>query len=337
MTRRSIAIILLILALCLLIAAPVFAFTPLGTRLFGGSGSAGQPDALPSPTFLPFTPTPTPKPTPVLTPKGQPGALTANEAMLVDSDTGNILYDLNGERPQPMASTTKIMTALIAIQTADLNTVVRIQQDAFNEVANNNGSTAGLVVGDELTLRDLLYGMMLPSGDDAAIAIADAISGTSQNFVKLMNLYAYRLQLYQTHYYNPDGLTYYDASGNPIAGHYTTAYDLVRLARDAMSIPLFAQLVATKTFNVPATATNHPYHWTNINMLLSGYPGATGIKTGFTVEAGACLVFSATRNGHHLLGVVLHSTDEAHRFIDAKTLLNWGFSLPVQVPVPGGG
>ena len=177
MTRRSTAVILLVIAVCLLIAAPVFAFTPLGTQLFGGSNNAGL-NALPSPTFLPFTPTPPPKPTPVLTPKGQPGPISANEAILVDNDTGNILYDLNGEHPQPMASTTKIMTALIAIQTTDLNTVVRIQQDAFNEVHNNNGSTAGLVVGDELTLRDLLYGLMLPSGDDAAIAIADAIGGT---------------------------------------------------------------------------------------------------------------------------------------------------------------
>ena len=335
MTRRSTAIILLILAICLLIAAPVMAFTPLGARIFGGSGNTSPLDALPSPTFLPFTPIPPPKPTPVLTPKGQPGALTANEAILIDNDTGNILYDLNGEHPQPMASTTKIMTALIAIQTTDLNTLVRIQQDAFNEVHNNNGSTAGLVVGDELTLRDLLYGLMLPSGDDAAIAIADAIGGTSQNFVRLMNLFALRLHLYSTHYYNPDGLTYYDANGNPLPGHYTTAYDLMRLARYAMSIPFFAQLVATKTHNVPATGTNHTYHWTNINVLLTDYPGATGIKTGFTAEAGACLVFSATRNGHHLLGVVLHSADEAHRFLDARTLLNWGFSLPVEVPVGG--
>src|SRR5438270_374325 len=150
MARRISAIVLLFLAISLLIAAPVLAFTPLGSRLLGGDAQQGAPaDFIPSPTFLPFTPTPTPKATPVLTVQGRPGPITANEAILVDNDTGHILYDLNGEHPQPMASTTKITTALLAIQTTDLNTVVRIQQDALNEVIDNNGSTAGLRVGDE--------------------------------------------------------------------------------------------------------------------------------------------------------------------------------------------
>ena len=332
MPRRISAIILLFLAIILLITAPVLAFTPLGSQLFGGTQQGTPIDFIPSPTFLPFTPTPPPKPAPVLTAQGQPGPITANEAMLVDNDTGHILYDLNGEHPQPMASTTKITTALLAIQTMDLNTLVRIQQDALNEVVDNNGSTAGLRVGDELTLRDLLYALMLPSGDDAAVAIADAVGGTSQNFVRMMNLFAYHLHLFQTHYYNPDGLTYYDAAGNPIPGHYTTAYDLVRLAQYAMTIPLFAQIVSTKQYKVPASATHHAYTWTNINQLLITYPGATGIKTGYTLEAGGCLVFSATRNVHHLIGVVMHSSDEPHRFSDAKVLLNWGFALPVRVP-----
>lgn len=330
MARRISAIVLVFLAISLLIAAPVLAFTPVGARLLDGAQQGTPADFIPSPTFLPFTPTPTPKPAPVLTAQGRPGQITANEAILVDNDTGHILYDLNGEHPEPMASTTKITTALLAIQTTDLNTVVRIQQDALNEVIDNNGSTAGLRVGDELTLRDLLYALMLPSGDDAAIAIANAVGGTSQNFVRMMNLFAYRLRLFQTHYYNPDGLTYYGAGGNPLPGHYTTAYDLARLAQYAMSIPLFSQIVSTKQYKVPASATNHAYTWTNINELLTGYTGATGIKTGYTLEAGGCLVFSATRNGHHLIGVVMHSIDEPHRFSDAKVLLNWGFALPVK-------
>ncbi|HEV2583876.1 MAG TPA: D-alanyl-D-alanine carboxypeptidase family protein [Ktedonobacteraceae bacterium] len=333
MPRRITAIILMVTAIALVVAAILLAFTQVGTRFFGGPARATPVGIIPSPTFLPFTPTPSPSPTPVLTARGQPGpgAITANEAILVDEDSGNILYDLNGERPQPMASTTKIMTALLAMQAMDLTTLVRIQQDALNEVVNNNGSTAGLRVGDELTLRDLLYGLMLPSGDDAAIAIADAVGGAVPNFVRMMNLYAARLGLFQTHYYNPDGLTYYDANGNAISGHYTTAYDLARLARYAMSIPLFAQLVSTKHYVVPPTSLHHAYNWTSINQLLTSYPGATGIKTGYTLEAGGCLVFSATRSGHHLLGVVLHSIDEPHRFSDATTLLNWGFGLPVRV------
>jgi D-alanyl-D-alanine carboxypeptidase (penicillin-binding protein 5/6) len=332
MPRRVIAIILLVIALALIIATPVLAFTPVGSRLFGPALPATPIGIIPSPTFLPFTPTPSPSPTPVLTAQGQagPGRITADEAILVDNDTGHILYELNAERPQPMASTTKIMTALLAIQTMDLNTLVRIQQDALNEVINNNGSTAGLVVGDELTLHDLLYALMLPSGDDAAIAIADAVGGTVQNFVRMMNLYAVRLGLFQTHYYNPDGLTYYDAGGNPLPGLYTTAYDLVRLARYALTIPFFAQLVSTKHYVVPPTNFHHAYTWTSINQLLTTYPGATGVKTGYTLEAGGCLVFSATRSGHHLIGVVMHSIDEPHRFSDATVLLNWGFALPVK-------
>jgi D-alanyl-D-alanine carboxypeptidase (penicillin-binding protein 5/6) len=173
---------------------------------------------------------------------------------------------------------------------------------------------------------------MLPSGDDASIAIAGAVGGSTANFVNLMNLLAYRLHLFQTHYINPDGLTYYDANGQLIPGHYTTAYDLVRLANYAMTIPLFAQIVQTRHYSLPTTASHHSYSWDNTNQLLATYAGATGIKTGFTVEAGECLVFSATHSGHHLIGVVLHSIDAAHRFSDAKTLLNWGFALPLLQP-----
>jgi D-alanyl-D-alanine carboxypeptidase (penicillin-binding protein 5/6) len=233
-----------------------------------------------------------------------------------------------------MASTTKIMTALIAIQAGDLNALVSIHQDAVNEVILNNGSSAKLHIGDQLTLRDLLYGLMLPSGDDAAIAIADSVGGSTSNFVNIMNNFAYRLHLFQTHYINPDGLTYYDANRQPIPGHYTTPYDLVRLASYAMTIPLFAQIVRTQHYTLPVTATHHSYTWDNTDLLLAIYSGATGIKTGFTLEAGECLVFSATRSGHHLIGVVLHSLDAAHRFSDAKTLLDWGFGLPLLPPVP---
>lgn len=329
MQRRTIAIILLSLAICLLISVPVLAFTPLGANLLGGGQPAPQPTI--APTFLKYTPIPTPKATPVLTPNGKPPALSANEAILVDEDSGHILFDLNGEHAQPMASTTKIMTAVIAIQTANLDTLVTVHQDAVNEVNNNGGSSANLRAGEQLTLRDLLYGLLLPSGDDAAIAIADALGGTTQNFVHVMNLYAYRLRLFSTHFINPDGLTYYDASNQPIPGHYTTAYDLARLAQYAMSLPLFAQIVRTRHYSLPATATHGAHAWDNTNTLLTTYSGTTGIKTGFTLEAGSCLVFSATRSGHHLLGVVLHSTSENNRFRDAETLLNWGFALPLKI------
>ncbi|HLJ34506.1 MAG TPA: serine hydrolase, partial [Ktedonobacteraceae bacterium] len=267
-------------------------------------------------------------------------------AYLLDADTGNTLADINGETPLPMASTTKIMTAYIAIQTGDLNAPITIGQDAINEWINNDGSNAQLHVGDQISLKDLLYALLLPSGDDAAIAIADGIAGSPANFVRIMNAVAYRLHLYQTHYVNPDGLTYYSDHAHtiPLPENQTSAYDLVRLAHDAMQLPLFAQIVETVKYTLPATSTHRAYNWLSTNDLLSAtaldgtpadvYPGATGIKTGFTLEAGYCLVFSATRSSHHLIGVVLFSTNTLihQRFLDAKALLNWGFGLPVRVP-----
>src|SRR5579859_7276704 len=269
MQRRTIAIFLLVIAVCLLISVPVLAFTPLGSKLLGSGQPAPQPTI--APTFLTFTPVVTPRATPVLTPNSKPPAISANEAMLVDEDSGHILYDLNGEHAQPMASTTKIMTAVIAIQTANLDMIVTVHQDAVNEVNNNGGSSANLRAGEQLTRRDLLYGLLLPSGDDAAIAIADTLGGTTQNFVQIMNLYAYRLRLFSTHYINPDGLTYYNANNQPIPGHYTTAYDLARLSQYAMSLPLFAKIVSTLHYNVPATSTNNPHSWDNTDTLLKTY------------------------------------------------------------------
>src|SRR5207237_5352722 len=141
------------------------------------------------------------------------------------------LANVNGQKRLPMASTTKIMTAIIAIEKGDLNQEVTIQQDAVDEVKKNNGSSAQLVVGDKIRLKDLLYGLMLPSGDDAAITIADAVGGTTSKFVQTMNLYARQLHLTQTHFINPDGLTYMTQQGQPDPNQYTTAADLAHLAR----------------------------------------------------------------------------------------------------------
>lgn len=323
MIRRFLVVFLLLVALIVVIVTPILTFTQLGGQLL----SALKPA---TPTPIP-TPTPLPSPTPILTVEGTPPAVTSESAYLLDMDTGHVLADMHGEQPLPMASTTKIMTALIAIQTGNLDQLVTIGQDAYDEVHLRDGSSAQLVVGDQLTLKDLLYGLMLPSGDDAAIAIADALAGSPENFVQRMNLFAYRLHLFQTHYLDPDGLTIYTANG-PDPDHYSTAADLTRLARYAMSIPLFAQIVKTPLYTVVATAQHHAYHWTTTNALLETYPGATGIKTGYTVEAGYCLVFSATHNDHHLIGTILDDPDDAHRINDAKALLDWGFSLPLLPP-----
>jgi D-alanyl-D-alanine carboxypeptidase (penicillin-binding protein 5/6) len=324
MGRRSLLFKLSILLLCLAIVLPIIVFTPLGSRALT---TIGVLRPTPTPTRIPPTPTPIPTPQPEITVTNQPVSPAAKVAYLVDTGTWHVLYDLNGEIPLPMASTTKIMTALIAIQTADLAMPVTIQQDAYDRVHNDGGSSANLKVGDTLTLHDLLYGLMLPSGDDAAYAIADALAGSPERFVERMNLFAYRLRLFQTHYANPDGLTLDDN-----ALHYTTAADLVRLTRYAMNIPLFAQIVNTPTYSVPATARHQAYKWGNTNTLLTTYKGMIGVKTGHTDAAGYCLVFAAERGDYHLMGVVLNAASEDLRNQDVQRLLNWGFALPMLPP-----
>ena len=331
--RRLLAIVLLVIALLIIISVPVWLFTPLSSA-FGG-------DDLNAPPLTPLSFTPAPK-VPlqaILTPKGTPGTLLASEAILMDYDSGAILYEKNAEGEMPMASTTKIMTALIAIQAGNLNQMITVGKDAVNEDAI--GSKADLVAGDQLSLKDLLYGLMLPSGDDAAVAIADGVAGSQSAFTHIMNVEAQKLYLFQTHFFDPTGLDT-DLNGNPIPAHmhYTTPYDFVRLARYAMSIPLFAEVVSKPTYDLAATTTHGAFHWKNTNTLLTSYKGMLGIKTGWTGAAGGCLVFAAKRNGHTLIGVVLHSTtasgiqllDEQTRSTDAEKLLTWGFALPTQMP-----
>jgi serine-type D-Ala-D-Ala carboxypeptidase (penicillin-binding protein 5/6) len=331
--RRLFAIILLVIAILIIISVPIWFFTPLSSAFDGPDLNAAPLDP------LTFTPDPKVAPQAVLTPQGKPGQLLASEAILMDDDTGNILYEKNAETEVPMASTTKIMTALIAIQAGNLDQMITIGPDAVNE--DKIGSSAKLVAGNQLSLRDLLYGLMLPSGDDAAVAIADGVAGSQEAFTHIMNVEAQKLHLFQTHFFDPTGLDT-DLHLNPIPAHthYTTPYDFARLARYAMSIPLFAEITSKPTYDLAATTTHGSFHWVNTNTMLASYKGTLGIKTGWTGAAGGCLVFAAKRNGHTLIGVVLHSsgqnTTEAQDFLtrvsDAETLLNWGFKLPTQVP-----
>lgn len=334
--RRILAIILLVIALLIVVSVPVWLFTPLGANVLD------SPPDLNAPPLTPVAFTPAPKATPqaVLVPQGAPGTLLAGEAILLNADTGTILYEKNAETEVPMASTTKIMTALIAIQSGKLDQIITVGQDAVDQ--DQIGSSAGLHVGDRLSLKDLLYGLMLPSGDDAAVAIADGVAGSVEAFAHIMNVEAQRLHLFQTHFFDPTGLdTYLNLQPIPAHEHYTTAYDLARLTRYAMSIPLFAQIVKTRSYTLPPSSAYRPIaSWENTNTMLTTYAGTLGVKTGWTGAAGGCLVTIARRNGHTLLGVVLHSsgpnTTEAQDFVsrvkDSTTLLDWGFSLPVQVP-----
>ena len=182
--------ILYVLLVELVFIIPLLFFTPTGNRVMSA-----------------FAPTPTP--VPILTARGTPPAVAVSSAYLLDADTDHTLMDVRGEQRLPMASTTKIMTAVLVLDKGNLNQMVTIQQDAVNEVVNNNGSSAYLIVGDQIRMKDLLYALMLPSGDDAAVAIADAMSGSVPAFVQQMNDYAHQLKLNNTHFINPDGLTYH--------------------------------------------------------------------------------------------------------------------------------
>jgi serine-type D-Ala-D-Ala carboxypeptidase (penicillin-binding protein 5/6) len=262
-----------------------------------------------APTAVP-TPTPTPSPTPA-------PFITGTAAYVIDADTGRVLYSLNSTLQLPIASTTKIMTAIVTIENANLNQGVIVQQSDLDQVPYD-ASTAGLVAGDYFRLGTLLYGLMLPSGTDASIVIARVVAGTTANFVNLMNAEAKQLHLTHTHFSSPHGY-----SG---VGHYSSAADLVTLANYAMGNTLFAHIVAQVAYDVRPSQYTYAYHWENTNALLTTYQGADGVKTGWTDAAGVCLVFSARRNGYHLIGVVLQAPTYNDVFTDGAKLLDLGFS-----------
>lgn len=269
------------------------------------------------------TPTPTPTPTPSPTPSPLPSPTTAEVRLvstyLVDATTGNVLIDVDSHQRLPMASTTKIMTALLTLENRNLNDQIIVQQSELDEVPPGGYTLADLQPGDQLSIQSLLYGLLLPSGSDAAIVLAHAVSGNTANFVALMNAKARALHLSDTHFTSPAGFS------DPNNNNYSTAADLTALARYAMRIPTFALIVGTSGHTVPATQFRHLYTWQTTNELLGQYAGADGIKTGNTDDAGYCLVFSATRSGHRLIGTVMHDTADM-LYPDAMSALDTGFS-----------
>ncbi len=240
-----------------------------------------------------------------------PARVTATAAVLMDARTGQILYSRNAHLIWPPASTTKIMTALVALQAAPLDTRIEISPQAARFRV---GSVVGLPAGARIPLHDLLYGLMLPSGNDVALAIAEGVSGTVAAFVARMNSEAHRLGATQTHFTSPHGLFNAD--------HYTTAYDLALIARVAMQNPTFREIVGTRQWMFRPPVGPSRSLW-NHNRLLSRYPGADGVKTGYVHQSGQTLVASATHNGWRLIAVLLHTGDE---WGDASRLLAYGFA-----------
>jgi len=238
-----------------------------------------------------------------------PPAVTARAAVVVDGETGRVLYDLGAHDRLPPASTTKIMTAILALESgADTGGSVVSDIDAR---WLKGSSVMGLRPGMVLSVRDLLYGLMLPSGNDAAIELAKIVDGSEAAFVDRMNQKARELGLRDTNFVNPHGLD------DP--NHYSSAYDLAMLARYAMANPQFAELVRTRDYQLSPPSG---YVLRNGNSFLQRYPGADGVKIGWTEAAGWTLVASAERDGRRLFATVLNSTD---RDADAAALLDWAF------------
>ena len=256
-----------------------------------------------------------------------PVGVRAPWAEVANAATGADLWSRSSVSERPMGSVTKVMTAYVVIEAGNLNRVITVPEGIVAYVKKFDASTAGLVPGEKLTTRQLLYAMMLPSGCDAAYTLATAYGPGFAAFVAKMNATAKKLGLSKTHFSDPSGL--------PNPGQYTnysTVRDLISLGRDAMKLAVFRQVVATRSYHVAAGAGHRAHTWKNLNQLLTSYSGAIGIKTGFTAVAGECLLFEARRGSTTLIGAVLHSaatesaSDQAAPVRDATAMLNWGFS-----------
>ncbi len=245
-------------------------------------------------------------------------SVSAKGAVLINADTGEIIFEHNAETRLSMASTTKIMTALLLCESGDLSREVTVTA----EMLRVEGTSMGLLPGDKVTLEGLLYGMMLPSGNDAANATAFILGGTVDGFVKKMNQKAVQLGLKNTHFETPSGL-----DGEE---HYTTAYDLAMITRYALQNPHFKKAVSCKSAVV--YYGNPPYRrtLTNHNRLLKMHPDCVGVKTGFTKKSGRCLVSAAERDGKRVIAVTLYDPDD---WRDHKAMLDYGLERIVTTEI----
>ena len=249
-----------------------------------------------------------------------PRDIAAHAGELSNALTGKQLWGRRQYTKRPIASLTKVMTALVVVRSGHLDRRIRITAADERYAIDHNETTAGLVPGDVLTARQLLYAMLLPSGADAAIALAKSFGPGWRAFVRKMNATARKLRLSGTHFTNFDGVLPTDVS---------TPRNLLMLGRVAMAEPLIARVVGHRRYLLKGTPRHHRYLWLNTNLLLGRYPGAIGIKTGWTTAAGECLLFEATEGKRTLIGVVLDSapTKTGAIFTDATRLLNWAFGV----------
>ncbi len=274
--------------------------------------------ATPPPTPVPVPGggmSPSPFPTVLHTPEPGPTApeVRAPSAVLADLDTGQVLWAKEADQRRPVASLTKLMTALLVLESESPSDVVTVSPDAAPPGRTPGVSELGLQAGERISVEDLLYALLLQSSNDAAVALAESVSGSAEPFVAAMNARARRLGLRHTRFASPNGL---DDTG------YSSARDLAVLARADFDHPLFGTIAGTEFRTIPAPL-GKPRVVQNRNVLLWLYPGALGGKTGYTSAAGFCLVAAAERDGVRLVAVVLGERGEP--FSDAAALLNYGF------------
>ena len=254
--------------------------------------------------------------------------VSAQSAVVLTADTGAVLFEKDGHTPRPVASTTKIMTALLALEAAQEQGDPLV--DITQEMVAVEGSSMGLQAGDSISLTGLAAGMLLASGNDAANAAALYLDGSLESFAARMNQRAAALGMEDTHFVTPSGLDGEDAQG---LGHLSTAYDMALLARAALENQAFRQLCSSPSLAVEFAEPVKRVTYTNHNKLLAQYQGCVGVKTGFTKEAGRCLVSAAERDGALLIAVTLNAPND---WEDHAALLDYGFSQVEPYQLAGG-
>lgn len=254
--------------------------------------------------------------------------VSAQSAVVLTADTGAVLFEKDGHTPRPVASTTKIMTALLALEAAQEQGDPLV--DITQEMVAVEGSSMGLQAGDSISLTGLAAGMLLASGNDAANAAALYLDGSLESFAARMNQRAAALGMEDTHFVTPSGLDGEDAQG---LGHLSTAYDMALLARAALEDQAFRQLCSSPSLAVEFAEPVKRVTYTNHNKLLAQYQGCVGVKTGFTKEAGRCLVSAAEQDGALLIAVTLNAPND---WEDHTALLDYGFSQVEPYQLAGG-
>ena len=254
--------------------------------------------------------------------------VSAQSAVVLTADTGAVLFEKDGHTPRPVASTTKIMTALLALEAAQERGDPLV--DITQEMVAVEGSSMGLQAGDSISLTGLAAGMLLASGNDAANAAALYLDGSLESFAARMNQRAAALGMEDTHFVTPSGLDGEDAQG---LGHLSTAYDMALLARAVLENQAFRQLCSSPSLAVEFAEPVKRVTYTNHNKLLTQYQGCVGVKTGFTKEAGRCLVSAAERDGVLLIAVTLNAPND---WQDHTALLDYGFSQVEPYQLAGG-